>query len=498
MMHVLPSTWVFRIKRFADGTLRKLKARFCVRGDRQLEGVDFFDTFAPVASWTTVRLMLVLSIVLGLATRQADYTAAFIHAPIDRDPNWDNMTPEEQEKSAVFVEMPRGFTKPGHVLRLKKSLYGLRQSPRNFFQYLKGKLEGIGFKSMDDVDPCLFISDRVIIIVYVDDTLIFSPKAEYIDDVLSKLRAADMTLEEEDSVAGFLGVQIEHLADGRIKLTQKGLIQRIIRALGLTNARGIADTPAAEKPLPIDREGEPPDGNFNYASVVGMLGYLCATTRPEIKYAVSQCARYTHSPKRSHEEALLRIGRYLKGTMEEGLILDPTDHMNIDVYVDADFAGLWGSEEPQDPSCVKSRTGYVICIANCPVIWLSKLQPDIALSSMQAEYQSLSMAMRDLLPFLDLVKAVSNSVGIDEEVATFRTTVHEDNAGALALSKLEPGRHTPRSKHYAVKYHWFRSHLKPNKIEVTKIDTKVQRADIFTKGLGRVKFKELRKLLCGW
>jgi hypothetical protein len=131
-MNVLPSTWAFKCKRFPDGLIKKLKARFCVRGDKQLEGVDFFETFAPVVSWSTIRLMLILSLVLGLATRQVDYTAAFLHAPIDED---------------VYVEMPRGFSEPGKVLKLKKSLYGLKQAPRNFFQHLKNKLERIGFTS---------------------------------------------------------------------------------------------------------------------------------------------------------------------------------------------------------------------------------------------------------------------------------------------------------------------------------------------------------------
>ena len=124
-MNVLPSTWAFKCKRYPDGTIRKFKGRFCARGDRHLEGVDFFETFAPVVNWNTVRLLLVMSIVMGLATSQADCTAAFVQSPIDKDPNWDSMTPEEQAKSGVYVEMPRGFRQPGKVLKLKRSLCGL-------------------------------------------------------------------------------------------------------------------------------------------------------------------------------------------------------------------------------------------------------------------------------------------------------------------------------------------------------------------------------------
>ena len=140
-MNVLPSTWAFKCKRYPDGTIRKFKARFCARGDRQIEGIDYFDTYAPVVNWTTIRLMLILSLILQLSTKQVDYTAAFVHAPIDKDPNYDEMTDEDKRKSGVYIQMPKGFRKPGTVLKLKRSLYGLKQSPRNFFQHLKKNLK---------------------------------------------------------------------------------------------------------------------------------------------------------------------------------------------------------------------------------------------------------------------------------------------------------------------------------------------------------------------
>jgi hypothetical protein len=117
-MNVLPSTWAFKVKRLSDGTLRKFKARFFVRGDRQIQDVDYFDTYSPVVNWTTVRLMLVLSAILKLHTKQVDYTAAFLHAPIEED---------------VYVDMTRTFQQPGKVLKLNRCLYGLKQSPRIFF-----------------------------------------------------------------------------------------------------------------------------------------------------------------------------------------------------------------------------------------------------------------------------------------------------------------------------------------------------------------------------
>ena len=342
--------------------------------------------------------------------------------------------------------------------------------------------------------------------MYVDDTLFFSPDKKYIDEVTAKLQGpgSDLELEVEDDVAGFLGVHMARDPKNQtIKLTQTGLIKRIVTALNVGNLPAVK-TPASGPPLTKDLDGDPPNGIINYASVVGMLQYLQAHSRPDITYAVSQCARFVHSPRRSHEKGLERIGRYLKGTIDEGLVLRPKMDdgslaLDLDVYVDADFAGLWPHEDKADPISVKSRTGFAICIADCPVIWQSKLQATIALSTMEAEYMALSMAMKSVIPFQETVRATALAIGLDENyLTTFKTSVWEDNMGALTLANLEPGQVTPSSKHYAIKFHWFRQFLKPNRVEIHKIATDEQKADILTKGLVEAKFIAIRKLLCGW
>ena len=343
-MNVLPSTWAFKIKRFPDGLVRKLKARFCVRGDKQIEGVDYFDTFAPVVQWSTVRLLLVLSVSLGLATKQVDYVSAFCQAPIEED---------------VYIEHPRGWRnlnklgvkekfKDGHVLKLNRSVYGLKQSPKNFFELLKKNLESCGLVQ-SQLDACLFIGPSVICVCYVDDCLFFAPSESDIDKCINAIKKCGMDLQVEDSVAGFLGVHIEHKtttdSNGKeveeIHLLQTGLLERIITDLGLNKGTNGVRTPAICDSLPKDSEGEPFDCSFNYPSIVGMCLYLCNNSRPDITFAVNQCSRYNHSPKRIHGEALKRIGRYLVSTRDKGLILRPTGSLHIDCYVDADFAGLY-------------------------------------------------------------------------------------------------------------------------------------------------------------
>ena len=214
--------------------------------------------------------------------------------------------------------MPRGFSKPGKVLKLKKSLCGLRQAPRNFFHYLKENLEKAGFEQAIDVDPCLFISDKVICLTYVDDCIMVSKNVSDIDEILKKLKNMGMEMTEEDDVAGFLGVHSERTSD-HVKLTQKGLIKRILEALQAEDLPPVS-TPA-DRVLGKDEDGDPPDCAFNYASVMGMLWYLHGHSRPDLGFALSQAARFSFAPKRSHKLALIRIGQCLKGTMNEGMIM---------------------------------------------------------------------------------------------------------------------------------------------------------------------------------
>lgn len=168
-------------------------------------------------------------------------------------------------------------------------------------------------------------------------------------------------------------------------------------------------------------------------------------------------------------------------------------------YVDAAFACGWGTELGTNPDSVKSRTGYLIEVMGCTVIWCSKLQTSIATSTMESEYTALSMALRAAIPLMDLCAVINRGLNVStQRLLKFRATVHEDNMGALTLATLEEGRHTPRSKFYALKLHWFRSWLKPRHIEIVHCDTKDQKADFLTKPLGPIEYERCRQLAMGW
>jgi len=178
--------------------------------------------------------------------------------------------------------------------------------------------------------------------------------------------------------------------------------------------------------------------------------------------------------------------------------ITPSKKFNLDCYADADFAGLWSAELPNDPTCVKSRTGYVLMLGGVPVSWSSKLQSKIALSTTEAEYSALSTAMKELIPLRRLIEELTKALGVERSAEERLSCVFEDNRGALTLANTEMPMTTPRTKHYAIELHWFREHCVPGAIEVKAIDTKVQLADIFTKGLDPQDFETKRRLIVGW
>jgi hypothetical protein len=227
-----------------------------------------------------------------------------------------------------------------------------------------------------------------------------------------------------------------------------------------------------------------------------MLLYLANHTRPDISFAIAQCAQYNHLPKLQHEQVLEHIGQYLKGTMDKGLVLKPNSShpLDIDCCVGADFARIYGYEQLFDPSSVQSWSGYVLCVSNCLCIWSSKLHHIIATSTTEAEYNALSDTMCKVVPLQMLLEFLVKTIGYDREViSNIKVTIHEDNAACFKLANLPPGQFTPRTKFYAVKVHWFRSLLSDKRC-IVKIETRFQ---YFNQVVVDI-FEDIRSQLCGW
>ena len=180
-------------------------------------------------------------------------------------------------------------------------------------------------------------------------------------------------------------------------MTQKGLIDRILATTNMSDCKGKpTPTDGSGKSLGSDKEGAPASASWSYPSVIGILLYLASNSRPDIAYATHMAARYTHAPKASHEAAVIRICRYLQHTKNDGLILRPTKTLELTLYTDADFAGHYGTstEDPHDPITAKSRAGYIITFAGCPIVFVSKLMNEVCLSTLEAEFVAYSTGMR--------------------------------------------------------------------------------------------------------
>jgi Reverse transcriptase (RNA-dependent DNA polymerase) len=478
---ILPGTWVFKRKRTPDGVVFKYKARYCVRGDLQ-ETVE--DTFAPVVAWGTVRLFLVLSITLQWNTCTIDFSNAFVQATLN-DPVW--------------IHLPRGFTAqrgPNTCLRLKKSLYGLSVAPRLWYEHLSEALREDGFVPCSN-DRCLLHKATILIVIYVDDVGIAYSNQNDLDGLFDTLTKKGFTFTKEGTFEAFLGIKFERDPEkGTLTLTQKGLIQKIKEATGMGDGN-CNWTPASQVALGIDPDGPAMQETWSYRSIVGMLLYLSTNTRPDISFAVSQVARFSHNPKKSHASAIKSIIRYLNRTSDKGMIIKPTGNLAIDCYVDADFAGLHGRDPDRSPSSAKSRTGYIITLGGCPIVWKSHLQSEITLSTLEAEYSALSSAMRTLLPLRAMLVEIIAGIKLPHTFeATVRCQVFEDNNGALLLATNQ--RITNRTKYFQVKWHFFWAHVRDGTIVIVKVDTLEQWADYLTKGLNRESFERVRKLVQGW
>jgi hypothetical protein len=308
------------------------------------------------------------------------------------------------------MQIPRGFkidegNTRDFVLQIHRNIYGQKQAGRVWNKYLTDILVNkVGFKQ-SEVDECVFYRGKVMYVLYTDDSLLAGPDPTEIDEAIRDIKNANLDITIEGDIQDFLGVNIERRSDGTIHLTQPHLIDQILEDLKMPEVTKTKNIPAASsKLLRRHSNSRKFDGSFNYRSVVGKLNYLEKGSRPDIAYAVHQCARFSADPKLEHGEAIRWLTKYLtvKGTRDKGIILKPREDKQLEVFVDADFAGNWDPDESEDRDTARSRHGYIIKYADCPILWKSQLQSECALSSTESEYTGLSYSLRDAIPIMNL------------------------------------------------------------------------------------------------
>ena len=496
---VLPSVWALRRKRdIKTRQVKKYKARLNVNGSKMEYGVHYEETYSPVASWNSIRLLLALTSLHGWHTAQLDYVQVYPQAPVERE---------------IYMEVPKGSTITGkdrksHVLKLHRNVYGQKQAGRVWNKYLVDKLVNkVGFKQ-SKVDECVFYKGQVMYVLYTDDSILAGPNKEEVDKVIEQIRKAKLDITVEGDIQDFLGVRIDRKEDGTIEFTQPHLIDKVLKATRL-DREGVKpkDTPAAASRILKRHSDSPPfQKDFHYRSVIGMLNYLEKGSRSDIAYATHQCVRFVEDPKVEHGDAVRWIARYLKGTRDKGMTFDPDIRKGLEVYVDADFAGNWDKKEAaSDRDTARSRHGYIIKFAGCPIVWKSQLQTEIALSSTEAEYTGLSYALREVIPIIELLKEM-RSHGFQvappyksrngQPHAHIHCKVFEDNSGAIEMAKVH--KYRPRTKHLNVKLHHFRSWVKSKAVSIHAIASEEQLADYLTKPVNFETLSRLRKKVLGW
>lgn len=462
---VLKGKWVFKYKRGSGNVILRHKARFVVKGYEQKFGVDYDQTFASVVKPMSYKALFAIAASLDLEIEQMDVKTAFLYGEINED---------------IYIEQPEGFNdNSGRVCKLNKALYGLKQSPRVWYKTLSEHLQSIGFIAID-ADSSVFQRSTTFIAVYVDDLLIFGPDSGEIIQIKKSL-SERFSMSDLGPVAYYLGMTVTRDRQRRIlRIGQRSYLEEAIRQTGVWDAVCVATPMEISSLEPAGDEYEAtPEFKTRYQSYVGTLMYAMLGSRPDIAFAVSCVSRYSANPTNDHMNAVLRVFKYLHGTLEYQLTyrgeLQP-----LRGFSDSDFAG--------DKATSRSTSGFVFNIGSGAISWSAKRQPHVVLSTTEAEYGGQTQAAKEAIWLRQLLRSLNPADPIP-----YATIIYCDNQGAIALAK-DPRFH-PRTKHIGVQHHWIREKIADKEIELEYVSTTKQVADGLTKPLPRPTFEAFRDAL---
>uniref|UniRef100_A0A2N9J1M4 Integrase catalytic domain-containing protein n=1 Tax=Fagus sylvatica TaxID=28930 RepID=A0A2N9J1M4_FAGSY len=446
--------WVFTVKHKADGSIERFKARLVAKGYTQTYGIDYQETFAPVAKINTIRVLLSLAANLEWPLQQFDVKNAFLHGDLEEE---------------VYMDFPPGFStssESGKVCRLRKSLYGLKQSPRAWFGRFTHSMRKYGYHQSQS-DHTLFLKHSnegkvTALIVYVDDIVVTGNDIMEMGKLKTYL-AKEFEIKDLGTLRYFLGIEVARSKEG-IFVSQRKYVLDLLVETGMLACKPI-DTPIEQNhrlgedidDTPVDRE--------RYQKLVGKLIYL-SHTRPDIAFAVSVVSQFMHAPCEKHMEAVYRILRYLKSAPGKGLMLYKNGHLEVEGYTDADWAGSITDR--------RSTSGYCTFVGGNLVTWRSKKQSVVARSSAEAEFRAMAHGICEML----WLKAMLKELGVHSKDPM---KLYCDNKAAISIAH-NPVQHD-RTKHVEVDRHFIKEKLTEGLICTPFVRTENQLADILTKGV---------------
>ncbi|WVZ53082.1 hypothetical protein U9M48_004068 [Paspalum notatum var. saurae] len=452
---VIGTKWVFRNKQDDEGNIVRNKARLVAKGYSQVEGIDFGETFAPVARLEAIHFLLAYATQHDMKLYQMDVKSAFLNGYINE---------------LVYVEQPPGFedpSNPNHVYRLSEALY---------YERLRDFLIEKGFK-IGRVDTTLFTkkmdNDLFVCRVYMDDIIFGSTNEEYCKE-FGKMMAMKFEISMIGELTFFLGFQIKQLKEGTF-IYQEKYTRDLLKRFKMDDCKPI-DTPMSTNTvLDVDESGIKVDQTL-YRSMIGLLLYFCVS-RPDIMFSVCLCARFQADPKESHPIAVKRILRYLKHTPSIGLWYPKGASFELLGYSDLYFAGCRVKRKSTSRGC------YLL--GRSLVSWLSKKQNFVSLSTAEAEYIATGSCCAQLIYMKQTL--------FDYGVKPSRVPHLCDNESAVKLAN-NPVEHS-RTMHIDICHHFIRDHVTKGDILLQNVGTKEQLVDIFTKPLDESTFCWLRNEL---
>jgi transposase InsO family protein len=464
--------WVYRIKHKADGAIDRYKARLVAQGFSQKEGVDFNETFAPVAKFCSIRALLALGAYQDLEIHQMDVNTAFLNGDLDEE---------------IYMRQPDGYVVPGKehlVCKLDKSLYGLKQAGRSWYTKIDNVLLELGFDRLE-ADHCVYqfhdVDLVIYIALYVDDLLILSNSTPRLDRFKRQLsQIFDMKdLGEAHYVLGF---QIHRDRQARtLSISQGEYIKNVLDRFDMLDCKPVA-TPLATgvKLLKSDCPSSPEDveamSAIPYQQAIGAIMYAMQGTRPDIAYAVTALSQFSHNPGHVHWTGVKRLLRYLRGTIDFKLTYAGSPSSPADIRSFPALSGFCDADWGSDLNDRRSITGYVFTLAGGAISWQSKKQPTVALSSVEAEYMASTQATKEALWWRTFLKELGFSIESP-------TQLFSDSQGSIALAK-NPEYHS-RTKHIDIQHHFVREHVANHNVCFDFVGTESMVADVLTKALPR-------------